>query len=441
MNFPPPSRTQARIIWFGVATMAVGVVAAFVFFSTLGLSWLLHRLSPVLLPLAIAGVVAYLLDPLVDWLQTKGVPRTRAIVVVFFVGVMFVLGMLGTVVPRLVVETGALVKETPTYTRKLIEKVEGTRAFQRLEPLWHLYLDSARTNTASSPAPGANPAPHAATSNVSTNQAEAVATNVVAAVLGPTATGQVDSKLVREIAQFVVEKGGAVLPEVGQWMLARVKQAAGVLGWILGLALVPIYAFYFLLEKKGIQDSWTNYLPVPEGRPKEELVFVINSVNDSLIVFFRGQVLVAMCSGILLTTGFFSMGLNYALLLGVMAGILGIIPYLGVAMSLVPATILAVVQFGDWRVALVPVLFAVVNALEGFVISPKIIGDRVGLHPLTIIIAVVVGTTLLGGILGGVLAIPLTAALRAIMSRYIWHRQAQAAGQGTPAASASPPTT
>ena len=91
------------------------------------------------------------------------------------------------------------------------------------------------------------------------------------------------------------------------------------------------------------------------------------------------------------------------------------------------------VQFGDWRVAVVPVIFGIVNAMEGLVISPKIIGDRVGLHPLTIIVAVVVGTTLLGGILGGVLAIPLTAALRAIMSRYIWHRQAEASARGTPA--------
>jgi len=82
---------------------------------------------------------------------------------------------------------------------------------------------------------------------------------------------------------------------------------------------------------------------------------------------------------------------------------------------------LALVQFGDWLHPLIITgVFAVVQTLEGLVISPKIIGDRVGLHPLVIIIAVMTGTTLLGGILGGILAIPLAAALRVILFRYVW---------------------
>ena len=88
----------------------------------------------------------------------------------------------------------------------------------------------------------------------------------------------------------------------------------------------------------------------------------------------------ALCTGTLLTVSFFVLGLNYALLLGVMAGMLGIIPYLGVMISLIPAVTLAAVQFGDWlHPILVVIIFGVVNLLEGLVISPKIIGDRVGL--------------------------------------------------------------
>src|SRR6185369_5609008 len=94
----------------------------------------------------------------------------------------------------------------------------------------------------------------------------------------------------------------------------------------------------------------------------------------------------------------------------------------------VTALIVAFVQFGDWtHPALVVAVFGVVQALEGLVISPKIMGDRVGLHPLTIIIAVMVGTSLMGGIIGGILAIPLTAALRALMFRYVWKRRQQQA--------------
>jgi predicted PurR-regulated permease PerM len=205
---------------------------------------------------------------------------------------------------------------------------------------------------------------------------------------------------------------------------------------LVGIAMVPVYLFYLLLEKEGIKRSWTDYLPIHESHWKEEIVFIITQINDYLILFFRGQVLVALCDGILLTIGFVAIGLNYALLLGMVAGLLSIVPFLGVALSIVPALLLALVQYGDWlHPALVLGVFAIVQFLEGFVISPKIMGDRVGLHPLTIILAVMVGTTLMGGIIGGILAIPLTAALRVLMFRYVWRRRQAAAAEPVPAAS------
>ena len=98
-----------------------------------------------------------------------------------------------------------------------------------------------------------------------------------------------------------------------------------------------------------------------------------------------------------------------------------IIPFLGAIIICLTALGIAVVQFGDWvHPLLVLAVFGIVQTLEGLVISPKIMGGRVGLHPVTIIIAVMAGTTLLGGLLGGILAIPLTAALRVVMFRYIW---------------------
>ena len=112
------------------------------------------------------------------------------------------------------------------------------------------------------------------------------------------------------------------------------------------------------------------------------------------------------------------------MLLGVVAGTLSVIPYLGAILTIVPSMILAAVHFHDWLHPLLVVgVFALVEIIDGFVISPKILGDRVGLHPLTIIIALMVGTSLLGGVLGGVLAIPLTAALRVVMFRYVWRER------------------
>jgi predicted PurR-regulated permease PerM len=134
-------------------------------------------------------------------------------------------------------------------------------------------------------------------------------------------------------------------------------------------------------------------------------------------------VLVAVCDAMLYTAGFLVVGVNYAFLLGFAALGLTMIPFLGAIVICLTALLLTFVQYGDWQhPALVLGVFAVVQSLEGLVISPKIMGNRVGLHPLVIIIAVMTGTTLLGGLLGGLLAIPFAAALRVILSRYLWQK-------------------
>jgi predicted PurR-regulated permease PerM len=110
-----------------------------------------------------------------------------------------------------------------------------------------------------------------------------------------------------------------------------------------------------------------------------------------------------------------------------MATCLTIIPFLGAITTCVSALVIALVAFGDWQhPALVLGVFVVVQTLEGMVIQPRIMGDRVGLHPVTIIIALMAGTTLLGGILGGILAIPLAAVLRVALARYVWRKKTQA---------------
>jgi len=190
-----------------------------------------------------------------------------------------------------------------------------------------------------------------------------------------------------------------------------------------GLGLIPVYTFYFLLEKEGIAARWTDYLPVKDSSFKQEMIFVLNAINTRLIAFFRGQLLVAICDGTLYGLGFLLIGLPYAVLIGVVAMVVTIIPYVGAILVATTALLIALVQFGDWlHPLLVLAVFGAVQVLESLFISPRIMGNRVGLHPVTIIVAVMVGTTLLGGLLGGILAIPLTAALRVLMFRYIWKK-------------------
>ncbi|MCB1127298.1 MAG: AI-2E family transporter, partial [Verrucomicrobiae bacterium] len=125
MDFPPPTPKQARLIWTAVTGLAIALIVALLVTLVWGLGRVLNVLAPVLWPLAIAGVIAYLLDPVVDALQRRGTPRVRAIVIVFAMAVVFVLGIFGSIVPQVVIETRQLVRQIPAYATNVTSRVEG----------------------------------------------------------------------------------------------------------------------------------------------------------------------------------------------------------------------------------------------------------------------------------------------------------------------------
>jgi predicted PurR-regulated permease PerM len=397
----PPTPKQSSIIWIALTVAAVALFIACLAAFVWALGRALHLLAPVIWPLAMAAALAYLLDPVVDWLEKRNMRRQRAIITVFAIAVLTVAAISAAVVPRLVVETRELAGRVPEYAQRLVLWLETKTQWDI--PLLRAKPSAVIVDTSAPPV--------ITTTNV-------LSTNGVNAAQQPTA-----DPTWANAAESILGWLPKALPALGRGLAEQVSRLAGLFGLIAGLALVPVYCFYFLLEKTGIQRRWTDYLPVKESRVKEEIVFVLTAINDRLIVFFRGQILVAMCDGVLYAIGFFAIGLNYAVLLGLIATVLTIVPFLGAIVTFVIAFILAIVQFQDWLHPLLVIgVFGIVQTLEGLVISPKIIGDRVGLHPLTIIVAVMVGTTLLGGLLGGILAIPLTAALRELMFRYVWKK-------------------
>jgi len=411
MNLPPPTANQARMIWMAVTAVSIALFLGFLASVIWGLGWILNLLSPVLWPLALGGILAYLLDPVVDFFVRRRLSRTKSILLVFALLALAIGVFLASVVPRLVRETGRLIDEVPAYSERLPGQFSEWIARRPFLDRWRLRFFASSTNLYHPPL----------TNIVVTNVVTAGGTNELVA---RTITTTSERAWAAKLSERVLDWASKTLPKVGAWFLAQLSRIASIIGVIISLALVPVFTYYFLLEKHKIIAGWTKYLPVTESRFKEEMVFVITSINNYLITFFRGQVVVALCIGVLLTIGFLSIGLNYAVLLGMMAAILNIIPYLGAVLTILPAMILAAVQFQDWlHPVLVLAVFGLVQTLEGFVISPRIMGERVGLHPLTIIVALMVGTTLLGGILGGILAIPLTAALRVLMFRYVWRRR------------------
>jgi len=412
VNLPPPTKRQARVIWLALTGLAVAVLVGLVVALVWGLGQVLRMLSPVLWPIAVAGVIAYLLDPVVDFIERKGASRPRAILCVFALALVIVAALFGSVVPQLINETRQLAVRIPAYATHVEQRMEHWVSHPPALVKRLLERESGAKESRDSLTATNESAPAFPTNSPT---AAAIESTNAPLFLG----GTLDNKSLQTATKWLA----GALPKVGYWLFGQFGRVASWLGFVAGLALVPVYAFYFLLEKRGISSRWTDYLPVADSGFKNELVFILNSVNNYLISFFRGQVLVAICDGILYGTGFLIIGLPYAVLIGAMAVVLTMIPYLGAIVTCCTALVIAIVQFGDWQhPLLVLAVFGFVQALEGAFISPKIMGGRVGLHPVTIIIAVMAGTTLLGGLLGGILAIPLTAALRVLMFRYVWKR-------------------
>jgi len=377
MPLKTPTEHQSRIIWHALTGLALAAGITLIVAAVWGLGKILDLLSPVLWPLAIAAVVACLLSPVVDFFERRKISRVKSILLVFVIAFMVVVGVLASVMPQVVEETEQLITKVPEYSKSLQQHVKDFLAHPP-EMLRHFL-----------PPPPAE----------------------------PNSDGKTETPALASVTDWLTGS----LPEMGTWLLQRIGKVASGFGLLAGLALIPIYAFHLLLEKRRMEDNWRDYVPLRDSSAKDELVFILESIGQYLVAFFRGQVLVAICVAVLYTIGFLSVGLNYAFLLGFIAVFLTMIPFLGSIVVCTTALVLAFVQYGDWQHPLLVLsVFAVVQTLESMFISPKIMGNRVGLHPLVIIIALMTGTTLLGGILGGLLAIPLAAALRVILFHYVW---------------------
>ena len=397
MGFPSPSEKQAKVLWFSLTALAIAIFLALLTLMFYGVAWLLDRLTPVLLPLAVAGIFAFLLNPLVDYFEKRMSPdvgllfkrltnpkRVKAIILVFLLGVGLITSFTVLTVVTVVPELVKLGEETS------IEEVEGNIIS---------WMDNQRDS---------------------------------------------DFGSVLQLGQLhdrIEKNGGLGLSEMfsGSGDTSSkmdMAEAITMIGLLAGMALVPVYVFYFLLEAQTIQRKWSDYLPLKESKFKEEAVFMLQAFNECLIVFFRGQVLVAMCVGLCLAIGFSLIGLPFGILLGLVAGMVGIIPYFGVIVSTVPVLLLSLTRGNEmyflgqenWAlggyapVAAIAVCLLVLF-LEKTVIQPRIIGDRVGMHPVAVIISVLIGTTLVGGVIGGLLAIPIAMALRTALFRYVWIRR------------------
>lgn len=191
---------------------------------------------------------------------------------------------------------------------------------------------------------------------------------------------------------------------------------AGVLSFVgsaLSWVVLPVYFGFFLMADGWQLDRLKKHLPFLKPDTRDDVVYLIQQFVDIIVAFFRGQIIIAFLQGLLFAVGFSIVGLQYGFLIGLALGFLNIIPYLGNIVGLSVALPLALLQpEGGWvRVGLALIVFAIVQTIEGYFLTPKIMGERTGLHPMAIIVAIFFWGTALSGILGMILAIPLTAFL------------------------------
>src|SRR5437868_8929815 len=197
----------------------------------------------------------------------------------------------------------------------------------------------------------------------------------------------------------------------------------GMTGFLLSLIMVPIYIFFLLKERPRIEKRWKDYLPLRASPLKDEIAAALSEINNYTIAYFRGQLLVCLVDGTLIGAILTLFGLNFAPLIGLLAVVLTMIPYIGIIICWVPAVLIAAFQWGDWTHPLIVTgIFIVVQNLEGIFYAPRIVGNYVGVHPMTVIVPVSVWGLIIGGIIGPLLAVPLTATVKVLLARYVWGR-------------------
>ncbi len=206
---------------------------------------------------------------------------------------------------------------------------------------------------------------------------------------------------------------------VASVVLGKVSRSGvGIAMWLTNLVLIPVVAFYLLRDWDRLVSTIDGMLP----RSIQPTIARLARESDNILgAFVRGQLLVMLALGVFYGAGLELMGLSVGLLIGMVAGLLSFVPYLGFIIGFVAAIIAALVQFGDWtHVLLVCGVFVVGQMLEGYVLVPKLVGDKIGLHPVAVIFAVLAGGYLFG-FLGVLLALP-AASVILVLLRYLVER-------------------
>ncbi|MFZ5638277.1 MAG: AI-2E family transporter [Pseudomonadota bacterium] len=374
-NAPEPTEARSTDAVEDIATFFRRLQWALLLVGAGLLIWLL---TPVLTPFAAAALLAWMGDPVVDRLQKRGFSRNKAVALVFTLMLVALIVLVLILIPVIDSQIEVLARSVPVWIEWVVrtglpwvQAKTGLDVTTWLDPDY--LLDMLKRNWKG-------------------------ASGIATQVLG------------------VVTQSGFT-----------------VLGWFANLVLIPFLTFFFLRDWDLLVRRVGGLVP----RDRLETVTTLAKESDAVLgSFLRGQFMVMLAMGVFYAVGLWGVGLEVGILIGVLAGLLTFIPYIGPTTVLVGGSIAALVQFGDWQ-HLVGVLavWGTGQLLESYVLTPKLVGDRVGLGPVTVVFAVMAGGTLFG-FLGMLLALPVASVanvlIRHLHGRYTASRFYLGATAGAP---------
>jgi predicted PurR-regulated permease PerM len=318
-----------------------------------------YVLRDVLMPFVAGLVLAYLLDPVADRLEKLGIGRLGATLVILFVFVLLFLALLVVIAPLLATQVVAFLERAPGYVTRLqgLLTEQGAPLLERIG----------------------------------------------------------GEKVLADLQKSLGDVVSRAMSWLGAFLGGLWSGGQALIGIISLLVVTPVVAFYLLLDWDAMIRKLDSWIPVPQ---RETVRMLAGDMDQAVAGFLRGQLMVCLLLGGIYAVGLFFIGLNFGVLIGVMAGLASFIPYVGSLLGLLVAVGVAVAQFWpDWTsIGMVLAVFAVGQFIEGNILAPKLVGETVGLHPVWLMFALLAGGSLFG-FLGLLLAVPVAAAI-GVLARF-----------------------
>lgn len=320
-------------------------------------------LEIVLLPMILTGLLYYLLNPMVDWMERHKVSRTVGISILFVLIVLLIVWGLAVAIPSIQEQASSFVQNLPSNIQKIESRITGLLEDERFEQF------------------------------------------------RPTALEMLD-KVNDQIITFVQKFSSSAV----NWASNLISTASQI---VVAVLIMPFILFYLLRDGQYLNKNITQYLPTKWRVP---IGTVLSDVNSQLSNYVRGQVTVAVIVAFMFSILFSIIGLNYSVTLGVMAGFLNLIPYLGSFLAMIPAVILGLIA-GPFMLLKVLIVFMIEQTIEGRFVTPLIIGSSLSIHPITILF-VLLAAGQMYGVLGVLLGIPIYASIKVLVKAiFEWYKE------------------